>query len=341
MIIAEKKNNRFDLVVDNVRKTSKEVDCSGASVFIIHDDEIVTEEYWGRHSKDANARPIQEDTQFHVASVRKCYIGFAVAYAINEGYIDSIDDLVTKYLPLNMVKISLLQGTTIRHLLTHTHGLKRMNGEVYREFSSGEHWAYRGIGIDILTQIVKDTTGQTVAEIIKAKALNPLHLMETGWYGKVNEKLVEVIRKPNDPNWITSEGTDGDKMNMYVSTRDLAKWGYFHLKQGYVNGEQIIASELINLATSLQSTSLLDTDLPQNGCLWFVKDLPARRTEIGELVPKRSFQILGYTGVTLLVIPSRNLVAVRAFNSFGSPEGFDYLADVRKFGDTIMTCLVK
>jgi len=47
-----------------------------------------------------------------------------------------------------------------------------------------------------------------------------------------------------------------------------------------------------------------------------------------------------YTGVTLLVIPQHNLVAVRAFNSFGSTNGFDYLADVREFGDTIMTCLL-
>ncbi|MFD2444117.1 serine hydrolase domain-containing protein [Bacillus sp. CGMCC 1.16607] len=162
MIINEKINKRFDLVVSNVMETSKEVDCSGASVLIIHDDEIVTEEYWGKHSKEPNARPIQEDSQFHIASVRKSYIGFAVAYAVNKGYIESIDDLLTKYLPLS--KTPELNGTTIRHLITHTHGLKRINGDIYREFPSGENWAYRGIGVDILTQIVKNTTGKSVAE---------------------------------------------------------------------------------------------------------------------------------------------------------------------------------
>jgi CubicO group peptidase (beta-lactamase class C family) len=338
MIINEKKNNLFDLVVSNVRKTSEEVDCSGASVYIIHDDNIVTEEYWGEHSKEPNARPIQGDTQFHVASVRKSYIGFAVAYAVNEGYIDSIDDPILNYLPLN--NMQKLNGTTLRHLLTHTHGLKSINGELNREFPSGENWAYRGIGIDILTQIVKNTTGKSVAEIVTNNVLKPLNLSETGWYGEINEKLVDVIRKPNDTSWTTSKSTDGDKMNMYVSSRDLAKWGYFHLKQGCVNGGQIISNKIIYMATSLQSPNLIDTELPQNGYLWFVKDLPARKTEIGELVPQGSYQILGYSGVTLLVIPQHNLVAVRAFNSFGSPDGFDYLADVRKFGDTIMACLL-
>lgn len=337
MIINEKNNKRFNLVVSNVRKTSEEVDCSGASVFIIHDDKIVTEEYWGKHSKEPHARPIQKDTQFHIASVRKSYIGFAVAYAVNEGYIDSIDDSILKYLPFH--KLPTLNGTTIRHLLTHTHGLRSINEEIDREFPSGENWAYRNIGIDILTQIVKNTTGISVAEIVSNKVLKPLNLTETGWYGELNEKLVDVIRKPNDTSWKTHKSTDGDKANMYVSSRDLAKWGYFHLKQGYVNGKQIIPNNIINIATSLQSPILIDTELPQNGYLWFVKDLPAKKSEIGETVPRGSFQILGYTGVTLLVIPQHNLVAVRAFNSLGSPDGFDYLADVRKFGDTIMTCL--
>ncbi|MGY0694976.1 serine hydrolase domain-containing protein [Virgibacillus sp. FSP13] len=338
MIIKKEENTQFDLVVSNVRKTSEEVDCSGASVFIIHDDKIVTEEYWGKHSKELNSRPIQEDTQFHVASVRKSYIGFAVAYAVNEGYIESIDDSIINYLPLK--KMSTLNEITIRHLLTHTHGLRGINGGIYREFPSGKNWAYRGIGIDILTQIVINATGKSVAEIVAINVFKPLNFTETGWYGELNEKLVHVIREPNDINWTTSKSTDGDKMNMYVSSREMAKWGYLHLKQGYINGEQIVSKEIINIATSLQSPYLIDVELPQNGYLWFVKDLPARKSEIGELVPKGSFQILGYTGVTLLVIPQHNLVAVRAFNSFGSPDGFDYLADVRKFGDTIMTCLL-
>ncbi|WP_234987163.1 serine hydrolase domain-containing protein [Bacillus sinesaloumensis] len=336
-MISYDKNNRFELVVSNVRTTSQEVDCSGASVLIIHNDKVVTEEYWGKQSNKPNARPIQADTQFHVASVRKSYIGFVVAYAINEGFIESIDDDITNYLPSEQP--TELIGTTIRHLITHTHGLKLVDGDVYREFAPGSNWAYRGIGVDMLTQIVKTTSGQSVAEIVMNKVLKPLQLKETGWYGELNEKLVEVIRKPDNPHWITSKSTTGDKMNMYVSTRDLAKWGYLHLKRGLVNGQQLLSEKIFDMTTTLQSPEELDTELPHNGFLWFVKDLSTRRSEIGDLVPKGSFQILGYTGVALLVIPKHNLVAVRAFNSFGSPEGFDYLADVRNFGDAIMTCL--
>ncbi|MFS0918770.1 serine hydrolase domain-containing protein [Brevibacillus sp. 179-C 1.1 NHS] len=331
------KSASFLPVVEHVKKTSGTVVGTGAAVLVIHKDQVVVEEYWGKQGTAADARLVQADTQFHVASVRKSYIGFAVAYAVHHGYIHSINDAVTKYLP--ELDSDLLSQTTIRHLLTHTHGLNLLGDEMIREFPAGSSWSYRNVGIEMLTQIVFKTTGKTIAQIVSGQVFEPLGLRESGWYGHFHERLVEVIRLPGDTSWRTSESTDGDQMNMYVSTRELAYWGYLHLKQGIIGGKQVVEKEIIELATSLQSPSTIEKDLPQNGFLWFVKDLPAAKTEIGEMVPKGSYQILGYTGVTLLVIPDHDLVAVRMFNSFGSPPGYDYLADVRGFGDQIMQCL--
>lgn len=263
-----------------------------------------------------------------------------MAYAIHSGSIRSIDDEVIHYLP--NLDHETLRGTTIRHLLTHTHGVAAdQDKRIYREFPAGQSWAYRGAGVDMLTEIVRQTTGQTIADIVSSQVLSPLHFRETGWYAPAHahERLVDVIRNPNDPHWKTSESTAGDQMNMYVSTSDLAKWGYLHLKEGLIRNEQVVPREVLRLATTHQSPKLSDVHLPQNGFLWFVKDQPANRTEIGNLVPRGSFQILGYTGVTLLVIPKHNLVAVRMFNRFGSPAGYDYLKDVRDFGDTVIKCI--
>ena len=337
MNLLNRTTTQFDRVITNVKETSRKVDCSGAAVLILHKNKVVAEEYWGKKSKQPNAQSIQESTRFHVASVRKSYIGFAVAYAVHKGFVASIDDPIEKYLSGTFLPV--MKDTTIRHLLTHSHGLKKIKGTIFREFQAGESWAYRGINIDLLSQIVRNATGQTIAEIVQQQALSPLELKDTGWYGVINEKHVDVIKKANDPNWMTSTNTDGSQMNMYVSARDLAKWGYVHLNRGFINGEQMIDKEIIDLATSVQSPSFKDTDLPQNGYLWFVKDLQAKKSELGESTPTGSYQILGYTGVTLLVIPKYNLVAVRAFNSFGSPEGFDYLEDVRRFGDVVVDCV--
>lgn len=331
-------NAIFSPLLNHVNHTFNQTICSGASLLVIHNDSIVFEEYIGEQSNKANSRTVQEDTQFHIASVRKSYIGFAVAYAVYYGCIQSIDDLVLRYLP--KLDETIWKDTTIRHLLTHTHGLNQKEETAYREYPVGTNWTYRQVGVNALTQIVKQTTHKTISDIIHEQVFIPLGFSESNWYPNKHEKLVDVIRRDvTEENWQTSESTDGDEANMYVSTRELAFWGYLHLKQGYVKGKQIVPEEMIQLASSLQSPPLIENDLPQNSFLWFVKDLPAKKTEIGAEVPRGSYQILGYTGVTLLVIPQENIVAVRMFNSFGSPEGYDYLSDVRSFGDTVMNCL--
>ncbi|WP_421385255.1 serine hydrolase domain-containing protein [Bacillus salacetis] len=338
MILSHKDNSSFIPVLDHVYNTYNKVICSGASTLIIHKDSIVLEKYIGRQSDEEAARAVQADTQFHVASVRKSYIGFAVAHALFYECINSIDDLVLSYLP--ELEESTWKDTTIRHLLTHTHGLKQVGNRTVREFPPGSNWSYKQIGIDALTRIVKRTTNKSVADILHENVFTPLGFNESNWYSKKHKKLVDVmLRYEGDEDWRTSESTEGDKMNMYVSTRELAYWGYLHLKKGKINGKQIVPREIIDMATSLQSPSTLHKDLPQNGFLWFVKDLPAKKTEIGHHVPKGSYQILGFTNVTLLVIPEEEIVAVRMFNSFGSPDGYDYLSDVRSFGDTIMKCV--
>ncbi|MED4205957.1 serine hydrolase domain-containing protein [Neobacillus mesonae] len=337
MLLERKLNDQFGSVVRHVKSTAKALDCSGASVMIIHKDRIVSEEYWGKHSKDPNAKPIQVDSQFHIASVRKSYIGFATAFAVFNGYIDSIDDPITKY--LSFANEEFLKNITIRQLLTHTHGLHTIDGKLIREFAPGQSWAYRDINIELLTQIIKNSTGKTIAQILNEEVFKPLGFRETGWYDEPNDKLVQVIKEQNDKFWSTSKGTDGDKKNMYVSTRELAFWGYTHLKQGFIDGTKMVSKEILKLATTLQSPNSLNTALPQNGSLWFVKDIPAKRTEIGDHVPKGAFQILGYTNVALLVIPKHDIVAVRMFNRFGSTPGYDYLWDIRGFGDVVSECV--
>lgn len=338
MLVDRKLNEDFRLVESHVQRTAQACNASGSAVIIIHDDKVVSEQYWGRYSDTENSKPIRNDSQFHVASVRKSYLGFAVAHAIVKGYISGIDDYITDYLPeLNK---DVLGSTTIRHLLTHTHGLRPDKQEqIIRSSPAGQFWEYRGIGVDMLAKIVKKTTNQTISQILNSEVFLPLGLTQSGWYALPNDKLVDVIRDPNDRHWTTSDNVSGDKMNMYVSAQDLAYWGYIHLKHGMISGKQVVSREVLRMATSLQSPKEMDKDCPQNGFLWFVKDLPAQRTEIGELVPNGSYQILGYTGVTLLVIPDKNIAAVRMLNSFGSPPGYDYLADVRDFGDTIIKCL--
>ena len=69
-----------------------------------------------------------------------------------------------------------------------------------------------------------------------------------------------------------------------------------------------------------------------------MKDTPSLRSEIGERVPKGSYQILGVTGPTLLVIPKYNLVVSKMYNKRYNYEGIDgknYLYYLREFSNLV------
>ena len=59
-------------------------------VMIIQDDKIVYEKYWGDFSADRLAT---------IFSVSKSITSLLCGIAMDEGYIQSLDDLVIKYLP--------------------------------------------------------------------------------------------------------------------------------------------------------------------------------------------------------------------------------------------------
>lgn len=332
--------NLFDDVRIHVMESAEKLGASGGALFIIHNDKIVIESYFGKQSNTEHARDVQVDTQFHIASVRKAYIGFAAASAIYNGYF-SIDDPVQRFIGDSY--LSAYEGVTIRHLLTHTHGLKIVDGnKLVSEYKPGESWAYRGPSIDLLTMIIQKTTGKSVAEIIKSQVIEPLGFQSTEWIkmSKPHSKIANAIRDADNQFWTMTDVVDGSGMNMYVSAQELALWGYIHLTEGKWGGKQIIPKEIIQLATSIQTPNPT-LPIQKNGFLWFVKDTDHSFNQIGDTVPKGSYQLLGYTNVALLVIPEENVVAVRMLNRYGSSEGYDYLSDIRSFGDTVYKCSIK
>lgn len=333
--------NRFDSLIAWEQQIHEWNGGSGSALLVIQDGMIVTEHYTGYHSHERGARPIQADSQFLVASVRKSYIGLAVAMALHAGAIAELDDPVGHYLP--DWDADLMAGTTIRHLLTHTHGLARdEQGQVVREFAPGTSWGYENIAIELLTTVVRRTLGKSVAQLLRERLFDPLGFSETGWRTQPDERLVPVILSRQgaaDPHLRGGTEGDGDQRNLFVSARELAYWGYIHLTRGLVDGRQVLPAELFAMTTTRQSPAGLDPDCPQNGFLWFVQDQPSRRNELGERVPVGSFQILGVTGPLVLVVPERNLVAVRMANKLYNFGGENYLYYLREFGNQVMACL--
>lgn len=87
------------------------------------------------------------------------------------------------------------------------------------------------------------------------------------------------------------------------------------------------------MAVTDQSPSYENPDLPRNGLFWYVQGAPAAFSELGERVPAGSYQILGVTGPTLLVMPAYDAVVVKMYNKYYNYGGRDYLQYLREFSN--------
>ncbi|AYV71837.1 serine hydrolase [Bacillus sp. PK3-056] len=193
-----------------------------------------------------------------------------------------------------------------------------------------------------MTTIIKKETDQSVAEIVKEQVFEPVGFQSSDWIkmSQPHSKIAGIIRDADNPFWTESDVVDGSGMNMYVSAKELALWGYHHLKEGKWDRKRLIPREIIQMATPIQTPNP-GLPIQSNGFLRFVKDINHSFNQIGDKVPKGSYQLLGYTNVALLVIPEENIVALRMFNRYGSSEGFDYLTNIRAFGDIAYECSIK
>jgi CubicO group peptidase (beta-lactamase class C family) len=312
---------------------------SGAALFIMKDSKSVLEHYSGVQSSAPDARLVTSSTRFNIASARKSYLGLAAAWAVYEGKIKSLDDLAVDYFP--GYDRGLLGNTTIRHLITHSHGLhETSDGTLYREFPPGKDWAYRGINILMMTELLERLYDKSFTELLKERVFDPLELTETRWEVSPAANLAEVIVNPAEKA-ISGLGTttNGTESNLFVSARELAVWGNLHLNMGKADGKQILPREVIELSTTIQSPAYKNRNLPQNGFFWYVQGEPAAMSELGEQVPRGSYQILGVTGPTVLVIPEYNAVVVKMYNKRYNYGGTDYLHFLREFSNLAADCL--
>lgn len=325
----------YDKLISWVENIKEENHSSATALCIIKDNKIVLEHYSGHHSNTSISKKVTASSQFNIASARKSYLGLMIAFALYEGKINSIDDEAIQY--LKDFDPVLLGKTTIRHLVTHSHGSgETHDGTIFREFEPGQAWAYRDVNVRMITRLIYQLFSKSFPELLKERVFDLANFKETGWRIQEDENLVKVVNNPSED--ATSEiGTvnDGTEKNLFVSAREFAYWGNLHLNQGMINGKQIVPKEVIKIATSLQSPTFANKELPQNGLFRFVQNEPTLLSELGERVPKGSYQILGITGPTLLVIPEYNVVVAKMYNKRYNYGGDNYLYYLREFSNLV------
>jgi CubicO group peptidase (beta-lactamase class C family) len=151
----------------------------------------------------------------------------------------------------------------------------------------GTKWTYNSGGSQLLSWIIRAATGRFIDEYANETLFRPLGIRDFHW------------KK-------TPTGHPDTEGGLYLSAQDLAKVGLLYLRGGVWDGKRILPDSFVRAATTRHVTGL--PGRWDYGYQWWLASREGADIWAGR----------GFGGQFLIVIPSRDIVAVvHAWNVFG------------------------
>ena len=212
------------------------------SMVIIRNGYLVAEEYF----------KYPATTKRNIYSCTKSFTSALIGIAIEEGYIESINESVLDFFPSYTFANTdeRKQNMTLYHLLTMTTGLNwdesnydDPQNPIYLMWDSsdwiqyvldqemvnepGTTFEYNTGASHVISAIINSTTGMSTQEYAESRLFNPLGIEDYTW--------------PTDPNGI-HKGGEG----LELTPRSLAKLGQLYLSNGTWKGQQLVPEDWVH-----------------------------------------------------------------------------------------------
>ena len=249
-IYFSKANTLLDLTL---RETMDYIDVPSAAI-IIQNDTILFEHYSGGWDRDS---------QSCIFSVTKTVTSLLCGIALKDGYIKSLSDPVTDYIPELKDADPMFSQLKINHLLDMTAGLKFNENYSWNPFSKmaklymgnntlkvlkslkftntpGENFSYDSATTAILGIVIERATGKPYAQYLSKKVWQPL--------GMECDALIGLDSKKSH----TAKSFAG----LTTNVRDLAKIGKLFLNKGIYDGVQIVDSAFVKRCLSTHTAGI-------------------------------------------------------------------------------------
>lgn len=249
-----------------LRETMDYMDVPSAAI-VIQNDTILFEHYSGGWDGDS---------QSCIFSVTKTVTSLLCGIALKDGYIKSLSDPVTDYVPELKDADPKFAQLKIEHLLDMTAGLKFNENYSWNPFSKiaklymgnntlkvlqsikfintpGENFSYDSATTAILGVVIERATGKTYAQYLSEKVWQPL--------GMERDALIGLDSKKHH----TAKSFAG----LTTNVRDLAKIGKLFLNNGVCNGAQIVDSTFVNRCLSTHTAGISGKAQSEYSYSWY------------------------------------------------------------------------
>jgi CubicO group peptidase (beta-lactamase class C family) len=278
------------------------------SVLLVKNGQLIIEEYFNGHSVDR-----QHDLRSITKSIKSILMGIA----IDEGFIGSVDDPISKYLK-TLVPLKNLDERknkiTIRHLLTMSPGLdcndwdKKSKGQedkVYKKKDwlqytidlpmvnePGKVSNYCSMGAVLIAEVISQASGMTIDTFAEKYLFNLLDISNIRWGHTSNKEIIPSGKR------------------LYMTSRDLAKIGQLILNKGEWNEKQVVSEKWIEKSTT---TKTKITGMDYGFFWWNILFKANEKMYISKMAT-------GNGGQYIMVISELNMVAVFTGGAYNSQE---------------------
>ena len=320
--ITWQKHPDFDQVVltptlQNVLDTDETV-----AFAIIKDGKLVYENYWQDYGPDSHTNSF---------SMAKTVATMLYLKAVEDGYIDSVNEPITTWLP-EYANNEYAQNCTLADLSAMTSGYDWTEDYYFPINPTAESY----YGHDLVKQMVNRdfvepcggnfeySSGDTqMLGIALARALEP-HGYTVSSY--LEEKFWQPLGMQGDAYWSLDGAANIEKVYccLNASALDFAKFGQLLLNGGAWQGEQLLSKAHVDLMITPNVDAFAAGQAPIYGhSVWTDMDSP---------IPY--YAMLGHLGQRVLVLPEEDAIIIRLGKQKGLPtpiKGFNLEPDLGQY----------
>ena len=337
--------DEFDPVREVVRRAVAKENPPGAVLHVESGEKTMTL-VEGQRTLSPAKEAMTEDTVFDVASLTKVVATLpSVLILMEQGKIE-LEAEVRRYLP------EFRGGITVRHLLTHTSGLRsgipkepewtgyetgiRCAVELEPERPPDRFFRYSDINFILLGEIVRRVSGSALNEFAAKNVFGPLKMDSTRFLPPEDWKL-RIAPTEKDQDGVMLRGVVHDptsrKMGgvtghagLFTTAGDLAKYARMILN----NGAGVLKAETVRLMTTPHTIA---TVFERRGLGWDIDSAFSRPR--GKRFPLGSFGHTGFTGTSLWIEPQTKTLVI-FMSSRLHPDGQGSVRDLyEEIGTTV------
>jgi CubicO group peptidase (beta-lactamase class C family) len=284
------------------------------SVLIVKDGKLVFEEYFYEYTRN----------KLHeLRSAKKSFVSALTGIAIDKKYIRNKEEQILNYFPEYSITndVAAKQKITIENLLTNQSGLDcdiSNPNAVGNEVSMGktDDWVKYSLDLPmidsaggkgmycsgnpiILGRVIEKATSQALPRFADKYLFKPLGINNYVW------------------NFVPNKASSETFCQLYLTSREMAKFGQLYLNKGSWNGSQIISSEWVE--QSFRKHSVVQG--VNYGYLWWNKYLDAQGQRY------YSYAAQGNGGQKIYIFQDLNTVIVITGGNYNSQSPSDELIE--------------